>query len=596
MATIGIDFGASRLRVAVVRNGAVALLQHRYFSDRMPFAPEFSWPPERDAQWCCRITSLKRLLDFDSAFPISPQPVQSLDLLAEMLGVVRAEWESGGPEHEVHCVLAVPPCFSQRQRATLRAAGFNAGFPRVRLLDDTLAALLASRESLRGYETVLVYSWGASAFSAALYQSRGSGFRPIAQDGNRALGGDDVDAAISAAILAAWAEQTGGDLPADEAQFFQRVAAEAEAAKRTLATGRAASVALRTLLGEKTPKALRTVSLTVSPEMFSDAIAPMTSQTLRLATEVLGTGGRAKPDAVLTVGGMALLPSVKKMLEERFQAPLLHADDGGVAIGAALYGTTVAQAEWEKSDRALAEGEGKRIEGEELSPPEFAARRDAGRAGRIPRWADNFVPLLDSAQQQYEAGRLSEAMNTFEKLLAEVTRFSGELYRRAAAALDTAGRLDEAAEVLRRARRRDPSDRLIAVDLAQVCYRLAARARSARKPTEALEVVQQGMEAIQSLPRGTEAYPRLVARLLHLKGIALCDLGRLAEGVASVAESARLDQGEKLYERDLATIRAALKKPPRRRVLIPGEDRVARNAPCPCGSGRKYKRCCGRGR
>jgi SEC-C motif-containing protein len=28
-------------------------------------------------------------------------------------------------------------------------------------------------------------------------------------------------------------------------------------------------------------------------------------------------------------------------------------------------------------------------------------------------------------------------------------------------------------------------------------------------------------------------------------------------------------------------------------LLPPLEDKVGRNAPCPCGSGKKYKRCCG---
>jgi preprotein translocase subunit SecA len=32
---------------------------------------------------------------------------------------------------------------------------------------------------------------------------------------------------------------------------------------------------------------------------------------------------------------------------------------------------------------------------------------------------------------------------------------------------------------------------------------------------------------------------------------------------------------------------------PNRNKAVPASGKVGRNAPCPCGSGRKYKRCCG---
>jgi uncharacterized protein YecA (UPF0149 family) len=28
---------------------------------------------------------------------------------------------------------------------------------------------------------------------------------------------------------------------------------------------------------------------------------------------------------------------------------------------------------------------------------------------------------------------------------------------------------------------------------------------------------------------------------------------------------------------------------------VPGQPKIGRNEPCPCGSGKKYKRCCGKG-
>ncbi|MDH5365241.1 MAG: SEC-C metal-binding domain-containing protein, partial [Dehalococcoidia bacterium] len=36
------------------------------------------------------------------------------------------------------------------------------------------------------------------------------------------------------------------------------------------------------------------------------------------------------------------------------------------------------------------------------------------------------------------------------------------------------------------------------------------------------------------------------------------------------------------------------KEPPRRRQAVVAGKKVGRNDPCPCGSGKKYKHCCGR--
>jgi len=46
----------------------------------------------------------------------------------------------------------------------------------------------------------------------------------------------------------------------------------------------------------------------------------------------------------------------------------------------------------------------------------------------------------------------------------------------------------------------------------------------------------------------------------------------------------------------LAARRARMKtvRPPARKPLLPREITPSRNGPCPCGSGRKYKNCCGR--
>ncbi len=79
-------------------------------------------------------------------------------------------------------------------------------------------------------------------------------------------------------------------------------------------------------------------------------------------------------------------------------------------------------------------------------------------------------------------------------------------------------------------------------------------------------------------------------------------LGRLAD---LYAESGRPEEEQKVREQLEALLRVSKKKryawestpsPPKPQVLPQGvkKKKIGRNAPCPCGSGKKYKKCCGR--
>jgi preprotein translocase subunit SecA len=54
-------------------------------------------------------------------------------------------------------------------------------------------------------------------------------------------------------------------------------------------------------------------------------------------------------------------------------------------------------------------------------------------------------------------------------------------------------------------------------------------------------------------------------------------------------------QGYDHLARDMAD-QAAAAQPQKVATIVRGVPRVGRNDPCPCGSGKKYKKCCGKGR
>ncbi len=597
--TIGLDVGASRIRVAGDRHRHVTLIPHRYANERPPFVVEL--PNAQEVERSCRITSLKRMLDFEKTFPVPPTGRNSIELLAGILRAIRSDCQDYVCDNEVNCVVTVPPCFSQRQRSALRTTVARADFSRIRLIDDTLAALLECRELVQGCERVLVYSLGASSFSAVLYQPSGERFRPLAQEGNRTLGGDDIDAEISSRIIAALGRYTHDSLSPNDPDMLLRLVGEAERAKKNLATGRSVTISLSNLLGQSTPSMLHSQSVAVTREILEGSIARLITETMALVENVLNAGGCQTPDAVLTVGGMALLPSLRDHLQERCRVSAVQAGEDAVAIGAVIHGNMMTDTEWEELDKSTSKRESVWLGGyHPLKAPRSTIHHNSDPSDGTDEppepWANHFVPLLYSAQQQYEKGYLRESIDTFDKLFVELYKYSGDLYRKAAMNLEAAGKLDEAILILQKANQRDRSNRLVAVDLAQACYRNGIHAGSRKNSGESIGMLDEAISAIRALSNGKEAYPVLLGQLLHLNARVLWEQGRRTEAEAAVKESVQLDPKNDVYQKDLAKIHGLVKNASVRNRLPPGEMGVGRNEKCPCGSGRKYKKCCGKGK
>jgi preprotein translocase subunit SecA len=58
-------------------------------------------------------------------------------------------------------------------------------------------------------------------------------------------------------------------------------------------------------------------------------------------------------------------------------------------------------------------------------------------------------------------------------------------------------------------------------------------------------------------------------------------------------EVARMEEEQRRKEQEMELNRGAAGAEPERKPVKRKEDKVGRNAPCPCGSGKKYKKCCG---
>jgi uncharacterized protein len=73
------------------------------------------------------------------------------------------------------------------------------------------------------------------------------------------------------------------------------------------------------------------------------------------------------------------------------------------------------------------------------------------------------------------------------------------------------------------------------------------------------------------------------------------DLGELAPDEVPADIDDRLDKDAALIPRMILILRklARIRETTSRPAPLPRRSKVGRNDPCPCGSGKKYKRCCG---
>jgi hypothetical protein len=79
----------------------------------------------------------------------------------------------------------------------------------------------------------------------------------------------------------------------------------------------------------------------------------------------------------------------------------------------------------------------------------------------------------------------------------------------------------------------------------------------------------------------------------HLAELDSCTRDARVPTDESFMNFVRASSGPGLTEADLTMLAARLKAAYVSRLAVPKTDKLRRNDPCPCGSGKKYKKCCG---
>jgi len=602
---VGIDIGSRSLRVAVVNQGAPRAVDLAPGATELPLAVEIAVNgADVPRVGSCSIASLQGMVDFDRAFPSGEGERPSIDVLADQLARCRKRCESvlSGAIHG--CVACVPAGASERQCAAFRQALFAAGFPRVRLIDGLLAETLGARHSLPVGQHALVCDWGDTRFAAGVFHIEDESVRPLSQEASRDVAGDTLDSAIASAGLEAIRSAGGDGLSLDDPAFLRRLASQAEQARSCLVAGEKHRWRWNEVFGQPRPRCLRRLP-SPSMEACQRMLEEMIAEAMRLAEVVVGQG--ARPQAVLLAGSASRVGLLRTRLAQLFEATLVEGEQEGKARAAAEYASRLPEDGWKEPSSPVTRA------GAAVSPKVEQAREkdQAGKGGGDAteqragtavekeadrtdnRWANDFIPYFDRAQAAFNRDQLMEAAQDLEKLRAELRKFSANLYGTIATRLDALRRPGQSLNVMRLAHQTDPSNKYLARNLARRVFAMAMDAHKRRRRPEALVLIDESIAVLSAMREMEGDFPALLAEALHAKAVILCDVGRLRDAEELVLESLRLDSSVDLYRESLDSIRRALRRRPRRVAPPKKTGQVGRNDPCPCGSGRKYKKCCG---
>lgn len=609
MQIAAIDTGSRQIRVAYNVDGATEMVSAHSTLPGEFSSTQAESPSDSGAGARFRMAALKRSLDFDRSIRTSSgSSLNTIDLFARVLAEGAQCTGNVCAKDELRCVLTVPPLLSQRQRAAYIEAASRAGLSRAKLLDDSLAGCLGARIAPGRDGDTLVFSWGATTFSAVIYRFQGNAFVARAQDGHKELGGDDLDAEIAGTIWDLFSRRfkTGNSL-LEDLGFLHLLFREAERAKRELIAGVSVKIPVQNLLGKDLSEDHRGCCIEIHPAHIRESLQRFVSGTEEVVRRLLDSADCSRIANLLTIGGMTLIPEVPKMLSGLLQLQCTQLGVESVLKGALFYARSLPDEEWKiRTRRTLKpspanEHEEKCVShsGDSMS---FSCESEAAPISRFlskkpeSRWADNFVPLLDAAQKHYRESRLNESIAVFEELFTELGKFCAGLYQRAAAEQSEEGHTDRYIKLLRQAHAHNPASSAIILDLADACRTEAEKALLSKQDQMCLDLVTIGIKAVRSNPDAKARYAVLLARLHHLRGGVLFRAKAYAEAEAELLQSVGLDDRE-VYRKDLTAIRELLEavhSVPGAAAVRSKHNKTGRNKPCPCGSGKKYKVCCGR--
>jgi molecular chaperone DnaK (HSP70) len=457
---VGIDFGVAHCRTAMVRGGKVEAFRTRFSEQLLPLlvvdANKDGSRRHDGAKENGLFHTVKHFVGTADDTVAFEGGVTAAQAAGELFRSIRDDANESAGEDVSRAVVTVPALFTERRRAALRAAAESVGFERAHLLDEALAALLATAIP-PGTRNVLVYGWGAGVFSVSVVRMLSGIPQSLCNDGEDLSGTSGLESAIVHHVL----DRLGvnfGELRPDR-DSLAKLRTLAERVKRGLSKRSEEEFDLNILEFFTEDAATRfqghSISVMLTRSEFENLIAERVERTLQMSQAALDGAHieREQLDLILLVGGSTRIPYVERRIRETFSSQLLRAADDAIARGAATHGDGLQPEAWLAREDTLPSR--RRVE---------LAKDDAEgtKPSSIPppsSWVGVVAPGLREAETLWQAGKYQEAVTSIEHVQRELPRFIAHLCTRRAQQLIKTNRLDEALSATEMAIRYAPDDK-----------------------------------------------------------------------------------------------------------------------------------------
>lgn len=267
-------------------------------------------------------------------------------------------------------VITVPANFNQSQVELTKEAGLEAGFEKIRIMKEPVAAGLAYALDREDEKTVLVYDFGGGTFDATILKVSNTKLEILGVHGDSKLGGEDITSIVNELIY----DELEDTHDLSMFEFEESELSEEEYLKNQSMIAKAAETA-KIELSETTNTTISIANLhapsgktvnfifDLSREDFEDAIIEIRKKSLDVVKELISNSKllASDIDMIVMAGGTSNIPSIYNSIKDTLGVePYINKDtstvisEGAVIEAMQKWGVSnVVQEEILYNDKAL---------------------------------------------------------------------------------------------------------------------------------------------------------------------------------------------------------------------------------------------------
>lgn len=253
------------------------------------------------------------------------------DLSAIMLRKLKKDAEEALGGEIKNVVITVPAYFNDLQRSETVAAGVEAGFNVLRIINEPTAAAITYGISRSNHQRLLVYDLGGGTFDVTILEISPDAIKVLATGGDHELGGKDWDDMLISHIVEQFQMEFGVD-PTESVEVYNDLAYDCEKLKKQLSSKESATISVRYngMRGR----------YTITREKFEELTEAQLRSTKTMTEHVLSEARLTwvDLDGALLVGGSTRMPMVENWVRQMSgKEPLRGVNvDEAVSLGAAI--------------------------------------------------------------------------------------------------------------------------------------------------------------------------------------------------------------------------------------------------------------------